>query len=209
MGDGSSKGDVDAQRLASVASTAEAMEELGYACAHAKDSLIEILGKLPKLDDAGLAKVVGMIARTSSGKLETSSGEAALVSLAKSAGIAAPSAEALRLTTWNGDVVVDAVNATYKDLNWENAMEKLDQPEFGCPDASSFQLICDMYSRATGKSFPAKALCAAPWGKNQAGQIEALRQLLGSPQESCDWGSLKHVDVEGTLAGPWGCLDLM
>ena len=209
MGDGSSKGDVDAQRLASVASTAEAMEELGYACAHAKDSLIEILGKLPKLDDVGLAKVVGMIARTSSGKLETSRGEAALVSLAKSAGIAAPSAEALRLTTWNGDVVVDAVNATYKDLNWENAMEKLDQPEFGCPDASSFQLICDMYSRATGKSFPAKALCAAPWGKNQAGQIEALRQLLGSPQESCDWGSLKHVDVEGTLAGPWGCLDLM
>ena len=64
MGDGSSKGDANAARLASVASTAEALEELGYACAHAKDGLIEILGKLPKLDEVGLAKMVGMMART-------------------------------------------------------------------------------------------------------------------------------------------------
>ena len=35
MGDGGAKGESDAARLASVASTAEALEELGYACAFA------------------------------------------------------------------------------------------------------------------------------------------------------------------------------
>lgn len=208
MGDGSSKGDANAARLASVASTAEALEELGYACAHAKDGLIEILGKLPKLDEVGLAKMVGMMARTHTG-LESAKGESNLTALARRAGIAPPTPEALRLTTWNVGVVVDAVSACYKDLNWESAMEKLDQPEFGCPDARSFQLMCEMYSMATGKNFPARTLCAAPWGKNQTGQIEALRQLLSASKETCDWDKLKHIDVEGTVAGPWACLDLM
>ena len=208
MGDGSSKGDVNAMRLASVASTAEALEELGYACAFAKDGLVEILGKLPKLDDVGLAKVIGMIARTHTG-LESGTGERNLVALAKSAGIAVPSAEALRSSTWNVDVVVDAVSQCYKDLSWESALDRLDQPEFGCPDARSFQLLCDMYSRATGKSFPAKALCASPWAKNQEGQIAALRQLAAANREACDWGNLRHIDVEGTQPGAWACLDLM
>ena len=58
MGDGGAKGESDAARVTSVASTAEALEELGYACAFRSDGLIEILGKLPKLDEVGLAKVV-------------------------------------------------------------------------------------------------------------------------------------------------------
>ena len=208
MGDGGAKGESDAARVASVASTAEALEELGYACAFRSDGLIEILGKLPKLDEVGLAKVVGMMGRTAQG-LERAKGESALMSLAKSAGIAPPSAEALQATAWNADVMADAIRAAYEDLNWDEAMKKLDQPEFGCPSALSLQVMCDVYSRATGKSFPAKTLCAAPWGKNQTGQIEALRQLLGAPTETCDWGDLKHIDVEGASAGPWACLDLM
>ena len=88
-------------------------------------------------------------------------------------------------------------------------MDRLDQPEFGCPDARSFQLLCDMYSRATGKNFPAKALCASPWAKNQEGQIAALRQLAAANREVCDWGNLRHIDVEGTQQGAWACLDLM
>jgi len=207
MGDGGGKAG-DGARFASVASTAEALEELGYGASHARDGLIEILGKLPKLDDAGLAKVVGMVARTHAG-LESAKGESALAALAKSAGISPPSADALRLTTWNADVVVDAVNATYKDLNWEKAVEKLDQPEFGCPSEGSLRVMCAMYARATGKSFPAKALCATPWVKNQSGQIEALRQLLGSPKEACDWRDLRHIDVDGTTSGPWACVDLI
>ena len=99
-----------------------------------KDGLIEILGKLPKLDEVGLAKVVGMMGRTAQG-LERAKGESALTSLAKSAGIAPPSAEALQMTAWNAGVVADAICAAYKDLNWDEAMKKLDQPEFGCPSA--------------------------------------------------------------------------
>jgi CCR4-NOT transcription complex subunit 1 len=212
MGDGSSKGPGDAvyaTRLASVASTAEALEELGYACAFTRESLVEILGKLPKLDDIGLAKVIGMIARTHTG-LDSGKGGDNLVALAKSAGIAAPSAEALQTSTWNVSVVVDAVSQCYKDLNWESALERLDQPEFGCPDARAFEIMCEMYSKATGKSFPARALCAAPWGKNQEGQIEALRQLAAARREACDWNNLRHIDVEGTQqGGAWACLDLM
>ena len=206
MGDGGAKGESDAARVASVASTAEALEELGYACAFASDGLIE--SGMPKLDEVGLAKVVGMMGRTAQG-LERAKGESALMSLAKSAGIAPPSAEALQATAWNADVMADAIRAAYEDLDWDEAMKKLDQPEFGCPSAFSLQVMCDVYSRATGKSFPAKTLCAAPWGKNQTGQIEALRQLLGAPTETCDWGDLKHIDVEGASAGPWACLDLM
>lgn len=208
MGDGGGKSAFDGARGMSGASTAEALEELGYAASYAKDGLVEILGKLPRLDDVGLAKVLGMVCRTTAG-LDQANGGSAMASLAKAAGIAAPSAEALRMTTWNGDAVVDAVNAAYKELNWDNAMENLDQPEFGCPTEASFRVLCGMYSRATGKSFPAKALCAAPWGKNQSGQIQALRQLLGSPREQCDWADLKHVDVEGTTVGPWACVELM
>ena len=43
MGDGGAKGESDAARVTSVASTAEALEELGYACAFRSDGLIEIL----------------------------------------------------------------------------------------------------------------------------------------------------------------------
>lgn len=73
----------------------EVMEEFGYVCVYVKDLLIEILGKLLKLDDAGLAKVVGMIVRMSFGKLEMLRGEVVLVLLVKSVGIVVLSVEVL------------------------------------------------------------------------------------------------------------------
>ena len=58
-----------ASRVASASSTAAALEELGYASAHTKASLKQILALLPRIDNKGLAVLLVTIAKTGDGSL--------------------------------------------------------------------------------------------------------------------------------------------
>ena len=74
MGEGVSKSSSPlandiASRVASASSTAAALEELGYASAHTKASLKQILALLPRIDNKGLAVLLATIAKTGDGSL--------------------------------------------------------------------------------------------------------------------------------------------
>jgi len=135
-----------AVRVAQASSTAHALEELGYAAAHTKSALKQILQLLPRIDSKGLAILLCTIAKTGDGSLTKSSvgdnessaaaaahtmtntsksnsnTNSALADLAQAMGLPAPTEAANRAKTWNIEAVADAVRETHPELDWRESV---------------------------------------------------------------------------------------
>ena len=126
MGEGVSKSSSPlandiASRVASASSTAAALEELGYASAHTKASLKQILALLPRIDNKGLAVLLATIAKTGDGSLGDVPSQT-LADLASAMGLPPPTEAANRAKTWNIEAVADAVRETHPELDWRESV---------------------------------------------------------------------------------------
>jgi len=110
-----------ASRVASASSTAAALEELGYASAHTKASLKQILALLPRIDNKGLAVLLVTIAKTGDGSLGDVPSQS-LADLASAMGLPPPTEAANRAKTWNIEAVADAVRETHPELDWRESV---------------------------------------------------------------------------------------
>ncbi|KAK9824056.1 hypothetical protein WJX72_007392 [[Myrmecia] bisecta] len=121
--------------------------------------------------------------------------------------------------TWNFDLVVDILKATYTGLNWHRVVECLDNPEFTLPDQKALAVLVSSLKRAGVDPFPVEAVCARLWN-NSTGQLSLLRWAVAAPPEvfTFEHASRKQMPLEGLHAGKspvgtpnqaWLCLDLL
>ena len=182
------------------------IEEVGYGCSASKEFFQEVLGqqRLGVMDEGELAKLVGAIARTRS-SLNVSSCAEALRSLCAATGAGPPPPAAESLTTWNLDVVVDALAAAAPRLDWSAAMAHLDHEGFSCPNNDSFEALIEMFKRATMDKvpFPIEAVCdGSAWRRSPRGQLDLLCCAVASPRFPWPSSRRKLPPLEG--AAPFG-----
>jgi len=167
------------------------MEDLGYGCCSSAANLEEVLSSCPALDEAGVAKLLAMMARTHSGLAD-----GMLLPLGDVAGTVEPPAHPLM--TWDVQVFVQVIQTTYPNLDWHQVMAELDMPNFMVKDAAALHVITSAWEAAVAAPFPTELLLNI-WN-NRAGQISLLHQAL-----SVETAGLDFVGVSSeVLAVPQG-----
>jgi hypothetical protein len=158
---------------------ASVMQDLGYACCQDESALKVLLRQFGKgIDEAKVARILGMFAATHSGLEEgisLSLYDAAVVptSNASATGTASSTATA-KPSTWNLDVFITAISSMCPRLDWLNVMHHLDFPEFSVPDQQGFNLLSTAYGKATnGQAFPSHILLSK-W-RNLHAQLNLIK----------------------------------
>lgn len=203
-------------RLNSSASHGKVVEELGYTCTGSKAHLKEVLSLLPTLDETSAAQLVAMMARTHSGLEDNSASYSSLIS---ALGGGQHSVPEVPPSTWSYEVAVDAIREVVPQINWVEAMRRLDQPDFMLPDQQSFLFLLQLFHKATQEPFPIEAICGDVW-KNEQGQLSFLRHAVSAPPEVFSWTNSKHKQAPldglhankspyGTVNQCWLSLDLL
>lgn len=191
---------------------AAALEAAGCGASASEAALAKVLQPFPSPSEAAVAGVLGMVARTSEGRL---SGDMAGVG---PGGLAtAPVGDGS--SSWNAAVLAAGLTAANPRLDWQQVAAALDQPGFAVPDAGALKLLMAVWARASaGTPFPLPALVGGLWG-NTAGQLSFLRQAAAAPPELFTWvhAPRRQEPLEGLHAGKspvgtpnqaWLCLDL-
>ncbi|BBN05282.1 CCR4-NOT transcription complex subunit 1 [Marchantia polymorpha subsp. ruderalis] len=182
------------QQLTNANHAAAVMEELGYSCTSDVECFKEILALFPSITAKDVARLVGMIARTHKG-LDDAQGTHGTFSTALC------STEHLLpdyVSTWNVDVLLDALNQLVPDLNWISVIENLDYEGFFLPDQKAFSLLMTIYSKACQEPFPIEAVCGTLW-KNGDGQMSFLRYAVAAPPDVFTFAHSprKQAPIEG------------
>jgi CCR4-NOT transcription complex subunit 1 len=189
-----------------------ALEEAGPRCTASEALLASLLQPFGSLSEHAVAGVLGMVARTSEGRL---SGD-----MSGLAGGLAASALGDGISTWNVAVLVAGLQAAAPRLDWERVAAQLDQPGFAVPDAGALKLLMAAWARATGSQpFPLPALVGSLW-THAPGQLSFLRQATAAPPELFSWAhaARRLEPLEGLHGGKpgvgtpnhaWLCLDLL
>ena len=123
--------------LAAAGNLADVVDELGFAAAASKDVFRTVLGLLPRLDEAGLAQLLGRLTRT---HVRTDEAGEAYAALQAALGGALPPAPEATLHGWNAEAIADAVTEAQPELDWSAAAGLLDYADFFVPDARSFEI---------------------------------------------------------------------
>ena len=164
-----------------------------------------------ELSEGAVAGVLGMVARTSEGRL---SGDMAGIR-----GSLASAALGDGASTWDVAVLVAGLQAAAPRLDWQRVAGALDQPGFAVPDAGALKLLMAAWARGSGgEPFPLAALVGSLW-TNAAGPRSFLRQATAAPPELFPWAhaARRLEPLEGLHAGKpgagtpnqaWLCLDL-
>ena len=166
-------------------SLAGVMEELGYVCSQGKAAIGEVLAQFDgRLDEAAVAEVLAMMARTHAGLDDPHGTQASLA--AALGGLALGPADdppaGAPTQTWNADAVVDALGAAAPGLDWLQVAERLDCAAFDLPDGAAFVLLVGAWRRgARGEPFPLGA-ALRPWA-NARGQLALLSWATAAPAE--------------------------
>jgi CCR4-NOT transcription complex subunit 1 len=199
--------------MADVRSLAAALEEAGprTTASEAAFAAVQVPHGMPS--EAAVAAVLGMVTRTSEGRL---SGDAP--------GLGPGGLAALQLgdgaTTWDVGVLVAGLQAANPRLDWQRIAALLDQPGFAVPDGGALKLLMAAWARgADGDPFPLAALVGGLWA-NAPGQLSFLRQATAAPPEVFSWAhAARQLEpLEGLHAGKpgygtpnraWLCLDLL
>jgi len=202
------------RRLSNSTDPDNLLQEFGFACTRTTELLVEVLRLLPPLDASVVGRIASMMARTCSGPTPEESFSFNAVSL--STLCAALDKDPTLLseggpTTWNADVVVEAIRQVAPDLDWVMAMRTLDQPSFLLPDQHSFLFLLEIFHKAAPQeSFPIEAICGGIW-RNEQGQLSFLRQAVVAPPEVFTWAHSPHrqLPLEGLHANksPFGTMN--
>jgi len=150
-----------AAELKRAPSLAGVMEELGYVCSQGEAAIDEVLAQFDgRLDEATVAEVLAMMARTHAGLDDPHGAQASLA--AALGGLALGPADeppaGAPQQTWNAEAVVGALAAAAPGLNWREVAERLDCPGFDLPDGAAFVML--MQARARGRPCPS---FLSPW----------------------------------------------
>ncbi|XP_020519676.1 CCR4-NOT transcription complex subunit 1 isoform X1 [Amborella trichopoda] len=194
-------------------SMADVMKELGYGCtingSHCKD----ILALFSPLNEVRIARIISTIARTRTG-LEDNQG--AYSTFCSAIGNNSTT-DSSWLSSWNVDVLLDAIKQLAPEINWSSVMENLDHEGFYLPDQEAFSFLMSIYSSACQDPFPLHAICGSVW-KNAEGQLSFLRYAVSVPSEIFTFAHSKRLlaykeasnkipNVGANQA--WICLDLL
>lgn len=191
---------------------AAALEQAGPRCTASEAALAAVLQPFGSPNEQAVAGVLGMVARTSEGKLSgdvNGLGGMGLASAAVGDGA----------STWDMAVLVAGLQAATPRLDWQQVMSLLDQPGFAVPDAGALKVLMAAWARASASEpFPLTALVGSLW-TNAGGQLSFLRQAAAAPTELFTWAhAARRLEaVEGLHGGKspfgtpnqaWSCLDL-
>ncbi|CAM6014740.1 unnamed protein product [Sphagnum balticum] len=203
------------QQLSGVTSVADVMEELGYSCTVDVEHCKEILSLFSSLTDFDVAQIVGMVARTYKG-LEDLQGSHDTFCTAFCSG---EQLSSVWLTTWDVDVLLEAINQLAPSVSWRSVMENLDHEGFSLPDQKAFSLLLTIYYKACQDPFPLEAVCGKVW-RHGEGQLSFLKHAVTAPPEIFTFvhSSRKQAQLEniqgqklpyGTPNHAWLSLDLL
>eukprot|EP01114_Cavostelium_apophysatum_P013415 TRINITY_DN3247_c0_g1_i5.p1 TRINITY_DN3247_c0_g1~~TRINITY_DN3247_c0_g1_i5.p1 ORF type:complete len:2234 (+),score=701.16 TRINITY_DN3247_c0_g1_i5:75-6776(+) len=180
--------------LATSTPIADLMEDLGYSCCDTAGALRDILREFPQpLNEADVAKIIGMMARTHS-NLEV--GLPLCKSFADS-GAELFKSDAPQSKTWNLDVFVDVMKETNSQLDWTLVMKNLDHPGFQISDSKGLVTIIQIWRKASKDPFPLDVLFGR-W-TNSVGQFSFLRIATTAPPDILSFASplSDRIDAEG------------
>lgn len=147
---------------------AKLVEDLGYECMTDVEKFTSILRSFGRVDEAGIAGIVGMMATSQS--LDES------ITLALHG---TPSKDSPKVSSWNTTVFLETVKSMFPSLNWHTVMRKLDYPDFKLTDQKGAIFIANLYKAATGEPFPVDTLLQK-W-TNVGGQLSFLRYAIALP----------------------------
>ena len=178
---------------ASTASLAAVMQENGYSCAKSEATFRAVLDVFDSLDEAEVARVLSVVARTHTGLPDTSGLMPGLAMLLKEPLLAegeAPPQE------WNVKVIMDVLLKKLPELDWGLVARRMDHPDFLLPDQQAFQTLVGMYLQGAGKPFPIDALCrdGALW-ENTSGQVSFLEHAVAAPHPGFSFAGGAGADV--------------
>jgi CCR4-NOT transcription complex subunit 1 len=194
---------------------AKVIEEIGYSCTASPDSFATVLDMLPPPDEASVAEMISMMARTYSG---LDGGGATLLALNTALG-GTRTPEPSHRTTWSVDIAIDVLLPRIQHVSLPAAVMHLDHPEFFIPDQTSFTLLMQMFNRATSERFPINAICGRPWA-NTEGQLSFLSHAVNASAEVFSFehspnkqapldGLSSNKQATGTANQCWLSLDLI
>ncbi|CAK9208187.1 unnamed protein product [Sphagnum jensenii] len=203
------------QQLSGATSVADVMEELGYSCTVDVEHCKEIFSLFSSLTDFDVAQIVGMVARTYKG-LEDLQGSHDTFCTAFCKG---EQLSSVWLTTWDVDVLLEAINQLAPSVSWRSVLENLDHEGFSLPDQKAFSLLLTIYYKACKDPFPLEAVCGKVW-RHGEGQLSFLKHAVTAPPEIFTFvhSSRKQAQLEniqgqklpyGTPNHAWLSLDLL
>ena len=213
------------EELGGAAALAEQMRDLGYQCTKTAAAFRELIAEYgaERVKEPEVARVLGMLARTTSGLNDAHSGLAAGSFLRESSGEllagapdaheggAAAAAGAPLATGWDMGIVAQVLSADFGSLDWRVVASNLDHPDFFLEEPQAFASLVGVYKQASKAEFPLDMLFGT-WS-NTAGQLSFVRQALATPGVLGFGGATNKQecfgDDGGAEAEPWLALDLI
>lgn len=195
---------------------ADVMEEAGYSCSSDVQHCRDLLGQFSRIDEAEVARIAGMVARTHSGLGDYHGVHPSFSGMGESA--PSPSVAGGKMSSWNIDVVVNCIQSLVPTLDWSNVVEHLDFPGFIIPDQKAFAFLISFFVHALPK-VPIEAICGRIWN-NAEGQLSFFQHAVSSPPELFSFahsprcqppveGLHGHKSPHGTPNHAWLSLDLL
>ncbi|XP_019161048.1 PREDICTED: CCR4-NOT transcription complex subunit 1 [Ipomoea nil] len=196
-------------------SMADTMKELGYGCTANALQCKEILSLFLPLTEITVARILGMIVRTYSGLEDNQN----IFSTFRAALGSTTVYDLPSPSSWNGDVLIDAIKELAPGLNWGTVMKNLDHEGFYVLNEPAFAFLMSMYKCACQDPFPLQAVCGSIW-KNSEGQLSFLSHAVVAPPEVFTFAhsgrQMAYVDAvndhkfqHGHSNHAWLCLDLL
>jgi CCR4-NOT transcription complex subunit 1 len=190
------------------------MRELGYACTASEASFLKLLSQAPRVDEATAAEVLSVMVTSLKG-LEDNLGLHATLNAALDGGYLGEPGS----STWNFNVVVDAIKRSSPQLDWAKVADALDTPAFLVPDQQAFLVLAAAYKRAAGGQLPVKAFVGRLWS-NAMGQASFLKFATGAAPETFSFAAseqrIEALDALhggkaplGSLNQAWASIDLL
>lgn len=199
-------------------SLANVMRDLGYDSLESKETFKKVIEQFPRVLPDDVAKVISMMAQTTSG-LTSKTNSIDLVQMLQIAnrktGESLEKEGKSKLTEWNIDVFVSTLTEMYPRNIWPNAYKKFDHPGFFVPDKKGFNIIHDIYNKATsGSPFPVDPMLQE-W-ENRVGQVSYIKNALLATEGTGFFSisnriqaSVAFSDNESKKMSSWRSLDLI
>ncbi|VFQ85948.1 unnamed protein product [Cuscuta campestris] len=195
-------------------SVADTMKELGCGCTATVLQCKEIFSHFSPLTEITVSRIIGMIIRTYPG-LEDNLNifSTFLAALASTNVHDLPSR-----SSWDPDILIDAIKDLAPGLNWTVVMKNLDHDGFYVHNEAAFAFLMSLYKCACQDPFPLQGVCGSIW-KNSEGQLSFLSHAVLAPPEVFTFAhserQLAYVDAVNDKFQlehsnhAWLCLDLL
>lgn len=154
------------------------IEEMGYSCTANEAAFKELLKQVSNVNEAAVADLFSMMARTHANLPDSQSTQASIASALGALGLASAS----NSQQWDVEVAVKALKASHPSIQWPSIPDYFDHPRFSLPDQAAFQTIITGYKAGSKEAFPLQAVVGRVW-QNQQGQLQFLKYAVQSPPD--------------------------